>query len=247
MQHELLRSDLSLEEAEVCQSKYSQILNFQKPKSINYNSIKSVAGVDVSYFNEGNREWGIACAVLWDIHASTMEHHSFSKDVIKFPYKPGYLGFREVNLIAKAIKFLPKLPDIIMCDGHGIIHPKRFGEAVQLGLALDISTIGVAKSFFIGYSEWKNLDKIKSSKAPIWAFNPEKLSEKPPELLGYAICVNDGSKPIFVSVGYKTTLELAMKIALQTTTEHKQPEPLHLADHLSREEIRKYIEHDSIP
>jgi deoxyribonuclease V len=240
MQHELLQSGLSLEEAIFIQEKYSQILKSQEQEIIKITDsreIKRVVGVDVSYLHENNKEWGVACAVLWDIHFNKEVYHSFAKGIITFPYKPGFLGFRECNLLTKAIKNLPETPDIIMCDGHGIVHPKRFGEAVQLGLILDIPTFGVAKNPFIGFSEWKSLERKKGNKVPIWAASPQNSMDISPELLGYAVCLNNDMKPVFISVGYKTTLDVIVEIVLRTTKNHKQPEPLFLADSLSRAEI----------
>jgi deoxyribonuclease V len=237
MQHELLQTGLTLAEAKEIQKKYSQILMTHKPEFIKYERIKRVAGVDISYYKKGNEEWGIACAASWNLNACEIENYCFSRSVIEFGYKTGFLGFRECNLIAKAIELLPETPDIIMCDGHGIIHPKRFGEAVQLGLALNIPTFGVAKNPFIGHSDWKKLKLIKSNKTPVWASNLQKSKGYSPEVLGYAICLNDGMKPVFISVGYAVKLDVALKVALKTTKDHKQPEPLHLADYLSRKEL----------
>ena len=237
MQHELLQTNLSLDEAERLQEKYSQKLKDQEHKILNLLDIKEinwVVGVDVSYYNESHEEWGVACAVLWNLHFNKMEYHSFAKGIIKFPYKPGFLGFRECNLFVKAIEKLPETPDIIMCDGHGIIHPRRFGEAVQLGLILNIPTFGVAKNPFMGFSEWKTLERKKENKKPIWAEDQQNSMVTNQELLGYAVCLNNDMKPVFISVGYKTTLDIAVEIALRTTKDHKQPEPLFLADYLSR-------------
>jgi len=240
MQHELLQTNLSLDEAESIQEKYSQKIKIQGQeiiKIIESREIKWVVGVDMSYFHENNKEWGVACAVLWNLHFNKKVYHSFSKGIITFPYKPGFLGFRECNLLTIAIEKLPETPDIIMCDGHGIIHPKRFGEAVQLGLILDIPTFGVAKKPFIGFSEWKTLRREKGNKRPVWADDPHNLMVVNQELLGYAVCLNNDMKPMFISVGYKTTIDVAVEIALRTTIGHKQPEPLFLADSLSRKEF----------
>jgi len=240
MQHELLKTGLSLEEAESIQEKYSQKLKNQEQeiaKITDSREIKWVVGVDISYYNENNKEWGVACAVLWNLHFNKMDYHSFAKGIITSPYKPGFLGFRECNLLTKAIEKLPETPDIIMCDGHGIIHPKRFGEAVQLGLILNIPTFGVAKNPFIGFSEWKTLVRKKGNKKPIWAEDPQNSMVVNQELLGYAVCLNDIVKPMFISVGYKITLDVAVEIALKTTKDHKQPEPLFLADYLSRKKF----------
>jgi deoxyribonuclease V len=239
--YELLRTNISLEEAVKIQKKYGRILKESDQRIIKITGIeqiKWIAGVDISYFKDRDEEWGVSCAVLWDLNNFKMESHCFAEDNIKFPYKPGFLGFRECYLLAQAIKKLPETPDIIMCDGHGIIHPKRFGEAVQLGLALDVPTFGVAKNPFIGYSEWKSLKRKKGKKLPIWAYDPQKSTTIPQELLGNAVCLNDGMKPIFISVGYKTIIDLAIKVALKTTKKHRQPEPLYLADYLSRQKIK---------
>ena len=241
MTHELLRTNISLEEAVKIQKKYSRILKESDQritKITGIEQIKKVAGVDISYFKDRNEEWGVSCAVLWNLTNCKMENHCFAEDVIKFPYKPGFLGFRECNLLAQAINKLPETPDIIMCDGHGIIHPKRFGEAVQLGLALDVPTFGVAKNPFIGYSEWKTLKREKGKKVPVWAYDTKKATDSPQELIGNALCLNDRMKPIFISVGYKVTLNLAIRIALKTTKKHRQPEPLYLVDNLSRQKIK---------
>jgi deoxyribonuclease V len=240
MQHELLQTNLSLDEVERLQEKYSQKLKNQEHKILKISDSKGinwVVGVDVSYYNESHEEWGVACAVLWNLHFNKMEYHSFAKGIIKFPYKPGFLGFRECNLFVKAIEKLPETPDIIMCDGHGIIHPRRFGEAVQLGLILNIPTFGVAKNPFMGFSEWKTLERKKENNKPIWAEDQQNSMVTNQELLGYAVCLNNDMKPVFISVGYKTTLDIAVEIALRTTKDHKQPEPLFLADYLSRNEI----------
>jgi len=241
MTYELLRTNISLDEAVKIQKNYSRILKESDQritKITGIEQIKWIAGVDISYIKDRNEEWGVSCAVLWNLTNNKWENHCLAEDIINFPYKPGFLGFRECNLFARAIGKLPEAPDIIMCDGHGIIHPKRFGEAVQLGLALDVPTFGVAKNPFIGYSEWKTLKRKKGKKVPVWAHNPKKSTDTPQELLGNAVCLNDGMKPIFISVGYKTTLDLAMKIALKTTKNHRQPEPLYLADYLSRQKIK---------
>ena len=129
-----------------------------------------------------------------------------------------------------------------MCDGHGKIHPRRFGEAVHLGFALSIPTVGVAKNPFVGYSNWNEIKRFKGNKTPVWAKEPgfatDKLSN---ELLGYAVCLKNNSKPIFISKGYKINLDMAVAICLATTKDHRQPEPLFLADHLSRIKAQECI------
>ncbi len=244
IQHELLRDDIDFEEAEHLQTKYYSIIQTQENATYKYPSlkdIKRVVGVDISYYKWKGEEFGVSCAALWDVFNEKLEYSAFVRDKIKVPYHAGFLGFRECNLIAQAIKKLPKKFNLIMCDGHGIIHPRRFGEAVQLGFALNTPSIGIAKNPFIGYCKWSLLKRKRGNKEPILASEPNLIKKSKQEILGYAICLNDNMKPVFISVGYRTTLDLAIEIALKTTLNHRQPEPLYLADQLSKEEVKEII------
>jgi deoxyribonuclease V len=242
--NDLLRNDYSFEQAESIQIKYQHLIKKSSlnEDTIKLNSVRTITGVDISYFIKDNIEYGVACAVNWNIAHNLIEEHTLERDIIKFPYKPGFLGFRECKLLAKAISKLRKRADLVICDGHGKIHPYRFGEAVHLGFALNTPTIGLAKTPFIGYSEWKEISRLKGNKAPIWARKQENggyiISN---ELLGYAVCLKNYTKPVFISVGYKINLDTAVNICLTTTKNHRQPEPLYFADQLSREEVKKLV------
>ncbi len=242
--HELLIDNYSIEEAKILQIKYRKLVDqaIEKENFKSLKEIKKIVGTDISYYEKDNTTFGIACAVLWNFKQNLMESYYFAKDIINFSYKPGFLGFRECKLLATVILKLPNPPDLIICDGHGKIHPRRFGEAVHLGFALNIPTIGVAKNPYIGYYKWNNIQLIKGNKAPIWANNPEiAIDESSNELLGYAICLKNGSKPVFISTGYKINIETAIRVCLETTKEHRQPEPLYFADKLSRKEVSNYL------
>jgi deoxyribonuclease V len=239
---ELLDDRYSKEKARKLQLKYlSKVQNaiLLKLKLQDLTKIKLIAGVDISYFSKKNQEFGIACSVLWDLRANKVIEKQFAQGKIDFPYIAGYLGFRECKLLAKVIGKLKNTFDVVMCDGHGKIHPRRFGEAVQLGIALDIPTIGVAKSPYIGHSDWKKLERKKGNKTPVLKKNLKQEKKSRQELLGYAICLRDGSKPVFISEGYKIDIHLALEIALNASKKHHRlPEPLFLADHLSQRKIR---------
>jgi len=240
--HELLRDDYTLEQAKSLQEKYKQMM--QSDQEYNQirdvKDIKTAVGVDISYYRSGNVEYGIGCAVLWNIDEEAIENKTFYRDAINFPYKAGFLGFRECRILANAILKLSTRPDLIMCDGHGIIHPRKFGEAVQLGLSLNIPSIGVAKKPYIGSSKWKKMARVKGKKTPILANNPnsKRKSDSDNELLGYAVCLNDGYKPVFISTGYNMTIDAAIEICLATSKGHRQPEPLFIADQLSNKRVK---------
>ncbi len=242
--NELLRNNYTFEQAESIQTKYQHLINNSSlnEDNIDFKSVNTIAGVDISYYGEDKTEYGVACAVNWSIEKKSIEEYSVETGIIKFPYKPGFLGFRECSLLAKAISKLHKRPDLVMCDGHGKIHPKRFGEAVHLGFALNIPTLGVAKNPFIGYSKWKETERFKGNKTPIWANKPGSKTRKlSNELLGYAVCLKNYTKPVFISEGYKINIDIAVTICLATTKDHRQPEPLFLADYYSREEAQKFM------
>ena len=232
---ELLRDDLDFDAAENLQLKYMHQLA-QETQNCEYlirEDCKIVVGVDVHYIRKVQKEWGIACAVFWNIDKKKIMESSFSEMEIKFPYKAGFLGFREIKVMVQAIQKSKFKADLLMCDGHGIIHPRCFGEAVHIGLVLDIPSMGIAKKPYIGFSNWKTLERLKGEKTPIWLKDP-KLERLNNRLLGYAICLTDSKKPVFVSSGYKLSIEDAIAIALDTTIQHRQPEPLVLADKNAR-------------
>ena len=228
----LLQHPNNTREAENIQKKYNQLIESSNLNSKDiplWDSINYITALDISFFKKENVEYGVACAVLWDFKSNKKVQHVFMHDIMDFPYTPGLLGFREVPLMVKAMQKIKIKPDIIICDGHGIIHPRRFGEATHIGYALNIPSIGIAKKPFIGKSDWKSLKRTKGEKTPI-------LDGK--VLLGYATCLSDNRKPVFISIGYRIDITLALKIALYLSKEHRQPEPLYLADRISRDYIK---------
>lgn len=231
--NELIKTVLNVAEAKEIQVKFSSLLkkrHFEELHLNSWRSIGKIAAIDVSYYSKNNVEYGIACAILWDFKINKVMETQFFEDQIKFSYIPGYLGFREVPIMVNAFKKLNSKPNVILCDGHGIIHPRRFGEATHLGFALDVPSIGIAKNPYIGNTNWKSIERNKGNKQPIFENG---------DIIGYAICLADNRKPVFISTGYKVDIELALKITLYLTKNHRQPEPLFLADQKSRQEILK--------
>lgn len=232
---ELLKRINNTKKAEKIQEKYRKIIetsNLNAKDLPSWDSINYIAAIDISYFNREKVEYGVACAVLWDLKLNKIAQHAVLHDIIDFPYIPGFLGFREVPLMVKTMQKITIKPDVIICDGHGIIHPRRFGEATHIGYALNIPSIGIAKNPFVGKSNWKSLKRRKGEKISI-THNEDDL--------GYSVCLADNQKPVFISIGYKIEIDLAIKIALYLTKEHKQPEPLYLADKISRENIKSIL------
>ena len=137
---------------------------------------------------------------------------------IRFPYVPGLLSFRESPLILAACEKLCSLPDLVLVDGQGIAHPRRFGLASHVGLFLDLPTIGCAKSILCG--QHRPVGEETGSHA--------ELLDKG-ELVGAALRTKSGVKPIYVSVGHRISLASALQWVIRCCRGHRLPEPTRMA------------------
>ena len=133
---------------------------------------------------------------------------------VAFPYVPGLLSFRETPVLVPVLESLALRPDVLLVDGQGIAHPRRFGIACHLGLLFDIPTIGCAKSRLTG--KFEEPGQAKGSHAEL------KDGE---EVIGAALRTRDGTRPIFVSIGHKVDLESALRIVLGCVGKYRIPEP----------------------
>jgi deoxyribonuclease V len=141
----------------------------------------------------------------------------------RFPYIPGLLSFRELPAVLKALEQLPRLPDLILCDGQGIAHPRRLGIASHLGVLLDHPTIGVGKTRLVGHH-----DPVPDQRG---AWVP--LVDRG-EVVGAVLRTRQGAKPIYVSPGHRVGLTTAVGWVMACTTRFRLPETTRLADRLSR-------------
>jgi deoxyribonuclease V len=139
-----------------------------------------------------------------------------------FPYIPGLLSFREIPAVLDALEKLEIAPDIILCDGQGIAHPRKLGIASHLGVLLDMPTIGVAKSLFVGKHE--PLSEEKGNWQPLRYRG---------ETVGAALRTRTGVKPVYVSPGHRISLETAIAIVLHCTPKYRLPETTRVADKLA--------------
>ena len=188
--------------------------------------IGRVAGVDAA-FADGGRTIR-AAAVMLDYPGLTLQHEVLVERPTAFPYVPGLLSFREVPALLEALDRLPAAPDVILCDGHGYAHPRRFGLACHLGLWLDTPTIGVAKSRLTGAH-----DEPGAEKGDI-AWLVAGKGERPSERLGAVLRTRARVKPVFVSAGHRISLRTALVLTLACATRYRLPEPTRLADKLSK-------------
>ena len=146
----------------------------------------------------------------------------------RFPYVPGYLGFREVPALVEAWQRLEVRPDLVLVDGHGVAHPRRFGIATHLGVALDVPTIGVAKSLLVGKPERAVPGAAGAAVPLVWKG----------ERLGTALRTRRGANPLYVSAGHRVSLESAEAWVRALLRGYRLPEPTRLA-HLAANAARR--------
>jgi deoxyribonuclease V len=142
-----------------------------------------------------------------------------------FPYVPGLLSFREAPAIICAIKKLDKPPDLLLCDGQGIAHPRRFGIACHLGVLLDLPAIGVAKKRLCGTHEEPGYEKGSYA----------QLTEKG-EIVGAVLRSRSGVKPLYVSPGHRISLETSLYYVTHCLTRFRLPETTRQAHRLASRE-----------
>lgn len=182
--------------------------------------IHSVAGVDVG-FEEGGRVTRAAVAILRFPDLLPL-HSAIARCPTGFPYVPGLLSFRELPAVLEALRQLPALPDVILCDGQGRAHPRRFGLACHLGVLLDRPTLGVGKTRLIGTHAEPGPDK--GDRTP--------LLDKG-EVIGAVLRTRPGVKPLYVSCGHRVGLDTAVALVLACTTRYRLPETTRAAHRLA--------------
>lgn len=183
-------------------------------------SVHWVAGVDVAFPAQGAVSRG--AAVLLRFPQLVPVVGSVAELPTRFPYVPGLLSFRELPALLAALAGLPEQPDVILVDGQGIAHPRRFGVACHLGLTLDCPTIGVAKSVLCGTHE----DPA-----------PERGGQSPlihkGEVIGTVLRTRERVRPVIVSCGHRVGLPEAVALVQACTRGYRLPEPTRLADRLA--------------
>ncbi|RLI12400.1 endonuclease V [Candidatus Bathyarchaeota archaeon] len=185
--------------------------------------IKYIAGIDVAY--SANKAYGAAVVLEYGT-MKKIEEKTYSLNMA-IPYIPTFLFLRELPPAITVARMLRTKPDVFMVEGHGRAHPRRFGLACHFGLILNIPTIGVAKSLLYGESR-----NVKGSWKPIIDKG---------EIIGAAVLTRKGSKPMYVSVGHKVSLETAVEIVLECS-KYRVPEPIRYAHLTAKKAREKFVE-----
>jgi deoxyribonuclease V len=190
--------------------------------------VRAVAGVDAGY--EPDSDPGAApdqvvaraAIVVLEYPSLRPLDYAIARRPTTFPYVPGFLSFRETPAVIAALTQLRVRPDLLICDGQGIAHPRRFGIACHVGLLAGIPAIGCAKSLLVG--RHAPLPDERGAAAPLMHRG---------EQVGVALRTRPGTKPLFISVGHRISLATAIKYVMSCTTKYRLPETTRAADGLA--------------
>jgi deoxyribonuclease V len=191
-----------------------------------FDEIKLVAGVDVAYDDRSNCLF--AAAVVLETGNLDVVETASGQDIATFPYIPGLFSFRELPPLIKVLEQLSCTPDLIICDGQGIAHPRRFGLACHLGVLYDIPTIGCSKTRLMG--QFNDLGTQRGDSTP--------LADQG-EIIGCVLRTQDNVKPLYVSIGHRVSLETACNWVLRLASQYRLPETTRLADQSVRALMKK--------
>lgn len=182
--------------------------------------VRHVCGIDVGF--EENGAITRAAAAVLAFPGLELVEHAIARRKTTFPYVPGLLSFREIPAVLEALAHLRTPPDLLLCDGHGIAHPRRCGLASHTGLAAGLPSIGVAKTRLIG--------EHRAPRDRRGAWTPLVDAG---ETIGVVLRTRAGVKPVYVSIGHRISLETAVRYVLACCTRYRLPETTRWAHRLA--------------
>lgn len=206
MQYRSLHSwDVTPEEAREIQNR----LRTEVIPTDQFGTINTVAGVDIGL----KKDIALASVVVLSFPGLQVVDSEVAACAVRFPYIPGLLSFREVPPLLTAFDRLRTEPDLVIVDGQGIAHPRRFGLASHLGLILDKPTIGCAKSRLWGRYEEPGPEQGAYT----------HLVDKG-EVIGTAVRTRTNVRVVYVSVGHRISLDSARTLTLACCRGYRLPE-----------------------
>lgn len=217
------RWDVTEAEAEALQVRLAPLAAAAPPIALA--DVGVVAAIDVAYDDDAGEAYVGVVAYGYSLPTSPLGLHLGEAGMTapnRFPYIPGLLSFREAPVALAALAALPVRPDLLLCDGHGTAHPRRFGLACHLGLLTGLPSVGCAKSWLLG--DYEEPARARGAHTPLVDGG---------EIVGAALRTRPGSRPVFVSPGYRITLEQAVAVTNNLNFGHRLPEPAMAAHRLA--------------
>lgn len=216
--------NISLDEAARIQLTLQSLVNVQVHLATD--AVHTIAAADISYSRGSDILFG-AVVVLRFPSLEILSVY-YATATVSFPYVPGFLSFREIPVLLEIFAAIDHSVDVVLCDGQGIAHPRRFGLASHLGVLLNKPALGCAKSHLVG--NYHEPPRQKGGFSEIRYRNA---------LVGYALRTREGVKPVFVSPGHLMTPEDARDLVMACVTKFRLPEPLRYAHQLVNEYRRE--------
>ena len=220
---ELHRWDLRPSEAKALQQELAERVKLE-PLPDNFSIL---GAADIAYVSATNQLVAAIVTFQWPDLALIESSHIVAP--ITFPYVPGLLSFREIPPLLEAHCKLRRPPEVLLCDGQGIAHPRKIGLASHLGLCLNIPTVGCAKKLLCGEHDYLELRRGCAT--------PLRLCD---ETVGWVFCSRDGVKPIYISPGHLSDLESSKELVNRCLRRFRIPEPLRQAHNLATQ-LRKAL------
>jgi len=183
---------------------------------------ETVAGLDVAY----HADRLAAAVVVLSLSDLTTVDMAVVRGTPAFPYVPGLFAFREIPALLDALERLRVQPDVLICDGHGLAHPRRFGLASHLGVLTDRPSFGVGKTRLVG--AWEPVGVRRGDRSALIDHG---------ETVGAVLRTQAHVKPVFVSTGHRMDLETACSLTLRLTPRYRLPESTRAADRACRDAI----------
>jgi len=208
------RWDLSPAEAIALQ----QQLAAQVSQNNQLKQVETIAGVDMSVRGQAGR----AAVAVFSFPDLVMIDHAVATRTLSFPYLPGLFSFREGPVVLAALERLADPPDLLIFDGQGLAHPRRFGLACHIGLLTGLPSIGCAKSRLIG--QYQEPGPERGSYSPLIEDG---------QTIGAVVRTRSRVKPVFVSIGHRVDLPTSIHYVLACCGRYRLPEPIRWADRIA--------------
>lgn len=185
-----------------------------------FGELRSIAGVDAGFEDDGQTTRA-AIVVLTFPELRPLDY-ALVREPTVFPYVPGLLSFREAPAILSAINQLRLQPDMLICDGQGIAHPRRFGIACHLGLLSGLPAIGCAKSLLTG--KHIELPLERDAQVPLYSGR---------EQIGVVLRSREKTRPLYISPGHRVSMATAVALVQRCITRYRLPETTRAAHNLA--------------
>lgn len=164
----------------------------------------------------------VAAVVTYSLSQREVVEQQVAWSPLRFPYIPGLLSFREAPAVLAALRKLHGVPDVLLCDAHGLAHPRRFGLASHVGVITGLPTVGCAKTRLVGRHEEPGMRR-----------GCRRALIHRGQRVGTVLRTRDGVKPLFVSVGHGIDLPSAERVVLACSKRYRLPEPQRFAHQLA--------------